>query len=120
MARIMAVDNEPDTVAMIKKMLEGEGYKVSTALSGKSCLKKLGKEKPNLVLLDIMMPDLSGWDVYQRIRKKNKKVKVAFISVIEVSPERKRRLRKEGVSGYIMKPFTREELIEEVKAILGK
>lgn len=120
MAKIMEVDNEPDTVELVKEILERAGHEVVTAYGGRECLAKLEKERVDLVLLDIMMPDLSGWDVYQRIRKMNKKQKVAFLSVVEVSKERKEALKKEGLSDYIMKPFTEEELIERVKAILGE
>jgi DNA-binding response OmpR family regulator len=114
----MTVDNEPDVVNLVKKILEREGYEVATALSGKECLDMLEKGKPDLVLLDIMMPDLSGWDVYEQIRKRDQKLKVAFLSVIEVSPERKKKLIEEGLSDYIMKPFKKAELVERVKKII--
>lgn len=119
MAKILTVDNEPDTVELVKAILEKDGHEVITALSGKEGLEKKKEEKPDLVLLDVMMPDLSGWDVYARIRKENNNVKVAFLSVIEISDDRKNKLLEEGLSDYILKPFTPEELTERVKAIVA-
>jgi len=118
MSLIMTVDNEPDTLTLVKTILEKKGHKVVTAQSGKECLKKIKEKKPDLVLLDIMMPDMSGWDVYQNIRKKDKKTKIAFLSVIEVSPERKKTLLKSGVSDYITKPFLPDDLVRKVNSIL--
>jgi len=116
----MSVDNEPITVKLVKEILEKEGYKVITALSGTECLEKLEKEKVDLILLDIMMPDMSGWDVYERIRKKDKKVKVAFLSILEVSPSRRKEMEEKGISDYITKPFSPKDLARRVKSILNK
>ena len=121
MVKIMVVDNDPSIVGMIEHILTAEGYEVSTAMSGTECLEELEKEKPDLLLLDVMMPDLSGWDVYWRIRKRDENLKVAFVSVVEVSPGRKEELiRDYGISDYIIKPFTHEGLTSAVKQILGK
>jgi two-component system, OmpR family, response regulator VicR len=118
MKNIMVVDNEPETVALVKTILENKGYMVSTAYSGKECLSSMKKSKPDLILLDIMMPDMSGWDVYQRIRKTDNKTKISFLSAIEVSPERKKTLLKSGVSDYITKPFMPMDLLKRVAAIV--
>ena len=121
MAKIMSVDNDPNITTMVKKILEAEGYEVSTAMGGGECLEMLKKGKPDLLLLDAMMPDLSGWDVYWRIRKKDEKLKVVFVSVMEVSPGRKKELiRDYGISDYVIKPFTREEIVSVVKKVLGE
>ncbi len=118
MTRILVVDDEPDTVELLRSILKSSGYEVETASNGKECLDKVNDKKIDLVLLDIMMPDMSGWDVFGKIRKKKKKVKVAFVSIIEVSPERKSALMEQGLSDYIMKPFTKDTILERVKKIL--
>ena len=119
MASIMVVDNDPCIINMIQRMLEGAGHTVATATGGFECLEKLKKTKPELLLLDVMMPDLSGWDLYWRIRKDDEKIKVAFVSVMEVSPDRKKELVNEyGISDYILKPFTQDQLTEAVDNIL--
>lgn len=119
MSRILVVDDEPDTVELMKSILTSSGYDVETAHNGKECLDKINDKKIDLVLLDIMMPDMSGWDVFGKIRKKKKNVKVAFVSIIEVSPERKKALIKQGLSDYIMKPFTKDILIKKVTEAIG-
>lgn len=118
MKKIMVVDNEPDIVDLTRTVLELGGYSVVPAYSGEECLKKLDKESVDLVLLDIMMPGMSGWDVFNRIKKKLPKVKVAFMSVLEISDKRKQVLLDEGLADYIMKPFDKETLLGRVDNIL--
>jgi len=108
MKKIMVVDNEPDIVDLTRTVLELGGYQVVTAHSGEECL----------VLLDIMMPGMSGWDVFNRINKKSTKIKVAFMSVLEISDKRKQVLIEEGLADYIMKPFDKETLLNRVDKIL--
>jgi len=67
-----------------------------------------------------MMPDLSGWDTFNRLRKKDQKTKVSFLSVIEISKERLDRLLQSGLSDYITKPFTADELLARVDKILSQ
>lgn len=64
--KIMVVDDEPDTVDLVKLVLETEGFEVITAYSGSECLMKLDEEKPDAVLLDIMMPEMDGWEVFKK------------------------------------------------------
>ena len=116
--KILHVDNEPDTVEMVKVFLADKGYEIVTASSGAEALEKVKTENPDLVLLDIMMPDISGWDVYQKIKEGYPNVKVAFLSVIEVSSDWKSKLILSGLAVYILKPFTKEDLIERIDHML--
>jgi len=118
MAAILVVDDEPDTLRLVKSILENSGFEVMTACNGRECLEKLRDGDIGLVLLDIMMPDMSGWEAFRTIKRTYRKLKVAFLSVVEVSAERKAALIKDGLCDYIMKPFTREELLERVHAII--
>ncbi len=118
MKKIMVVDNEPDIVDLTRTVLELGGYQVVTAYSGEECIRLLEKEKVDLVLLDIMMPGMSGWDVFNRINKKSTQIKVAFMSVLEISDKRKQVLLDEGLADYIMKPFDKETLLNRVDKIL--
>lgn len=119
MARILVVDNETMITDLVREILGGAGYEVLAANSGAESLEKVGRGGIDLVLLDIIMPDMSGWDVYQKIRQKDRKMKVAFLSIAEVTEERKRALMKEGLSDFINKPFTPTDLVQRVKKILG-
>ena len=118
MKKIMVVDNEPDIVDLTRTVLELGGYNVVPSYSGEECLRKLDNETVDLVLLDIMMPGMSGWDVFNRIKKRRSSVKVAFMSVLEISDKRKQVLLDEGVADYIMKPFNKETLLRKVDDIL--
>ena len=119
MKKIMVVDNEPDIVDLTRTVLELGGYTVVPAYSGEECLRKLEHEQVDLILLDIMMPGLSGWDVFNRIKKKDSSIKVAFMSVLEISEKRKKVLLEEGLAEYIMKPFDKDSLLETVDLILN-
>ncbi len=118
MKKIMVVDNEPDIVDLTRTVLEIGGYEVVPIYSGEECLRSLEKVKVDLVLLDIMMPGMSGWDVFNRIKKKHNDIKVAFMSVLEISEKRKKVLIEEGLADYIMKPFDKDSLLERVDNIL--
>ena len=118
MKKIMVVDNEPDIVDLTRTVLEIGGYNVVPAYSGEECLKKLDEEEVDLVLLDIMMPGMSGWDVFNKISKRSPKIKVAFMSVLEISDKRKQVLLDEGLADYIMKPFDKDTLLDKIDIIL--
>lgn len=118
MKKIMVVDNEPDIVDLTRTVLEIGGYNVVPAYSGEECLKKLDKEEVDLILLDIMMPGMSGWDVFNRINKRSPAIKVAFMSVLEISDKRKQVLLDEGLADYIMKPFDKDTLLDRIDNIL--
>jgi len=118
MKKIMVVDNEPDIVDLTRTVLEIGGYEVVPAYSGEECLEKLDQEPVDLILLDIMMPGMSGWDVFNRIKQQQIDTKVVFMSVLEISEKRKQVLLDEGLSDYIMKPYDKDTLLEKVDHIL--
>ncbi len=118
--RIMVVDDEPDVVDLVRLVLESDGFDVVTAYSGKEALEKIDKDLPDLVLLDIMMPGMDGWEVYSRIRAnpKTKDVPVAMLTAKSQSIDKMIGLHVVKVDDYITKPFGRSELLERVKRIL--
>ena len=112
---IMVVDDEPDVRDTVKIVLEKNGYKVITAVDGDDCLRKLKEAKPDLVLLDIMMP---GTPVREIVPKIN--AKVAYLSVVRTSEAEKEDLMKsKNIIDFIQKPFDINYLIERVKKITG-
>lgn len=118
--KIMVVDDEPDVVDLVKLVLESDGFDVVMAYSGKEALDKIGQEMPDLVLLDIMMPQMDGWEVYSRIRAnpKTKDIPVAMLTAKSQSIDKMIGLHVVKVDDYITKPFGRSELLERVKRIL--
>ena len=118
MKRILYVEDHKDTAEAVKQMLEDEDYEVSISFHGKDGLQKANEKKFDLVLLDVMLPDMSGWDIFKTLSAKKYSTKYAFLSAIPVSTERMKELKKAGISDYITKPFTRKDLIERIKKIL--
>ena len=117
--RILHVDDEPDTLKVVKTILEKEGFKVDSVTSGNGALKKVDFNSYSLIILDIMMPDMSGWDLFTRIAKIKPDYKVIFLTVLEISEPRLKQLRKHGIKDYITKPFDRDELVMRIKKILS-
>jgi len=112
---ILVVDDEPDVRESVKMILEANNYKVVTANDGDDCLKKIPKVKPDLILLDIMMPGTPVDDVVKQI----KDIKIAFMSVVRISDARKRGLcTHDNVVDFLQKPFNVSDLIDRVKLLL--
>jgi len=122
MVKIMIVDDEPNLVELVTAVLEQEGYEVIPATSGQECLEKLKKIKPDLILLDMMMPGMSGRETCEKIRAspKTKDLKVVFLTVARFSEVGKDVLGKMDVLDYITKPFDNKELVNRVKKALAK
>jgi len=118
MKTILYVEDNKDTAQAVKIILEHVHFKVDLAYDGKEGLKKIKQNKYDLILLDIMLPDMSGWDIFENVSKKVK-TNYAFLSALPVSSERVDQLKKAGVSDYIMKPFTKADLVSKIVKILG-
>jgi two-component system response regulator VicR len=116
--KIMVVDDEPDTVDLIKLVLETEGFEVVSAYSGMECLEKLEIEKPAAVLLDIMMPEMDGWEVFKKIREKYEDLPVAMLTVRNQDIDKMLGLHVLKADDYITKPFGRKDLVERVKKMV--
>lgn len=118
MKKILYVEDNPDTNQAVKLILTHAGFEVDTALNGVDGLKKANSSNFDLILLDVMLPDMSGWDIYAKLKPKFN-CKYAFLSAIPISGERMEQLTKEGVSDYITKPFIKSDLIARITKILG-
>ncbi len=118
--KVLHVDDDIDTLKSVKKLLEKEGFNVTSVLSGKKALSKLEKNKYDLILLDMIMPDMSGWDLFNRINKLSSGARVVFLTVVEASPEKKKRLKREGILDYIQKPFDNADLVRRTKKLTAK
>lgn len=117
--RILHVDDEPDTLEVVRVILEKEGFDVHSVESGKGALKEVKLDNYDLLILDVMMPDMSGWDLFTRIAEIKLKYKVIFLTVLDVSESRLKQLKEHGVRDYITKPFDRDELVKRVKKVIS-
>ena len=116
---ILHVDDEPDVLALVKVVMEREGYKVISAESGKECLDTLKKQNADLILLDIMMPKMSGWEVLKKVKKDYPAMKVVFLTVVKINEKMLADLMKDGLTDYIQKPCSNVEMVARVKKALG-
>lgn len=118
MEKILIVDDEPSIVESIKYNLQKEGFSTATAADGREALEVFEREKPNLIVLDLMLPNLSGQEVCKYVRKKSQ---VPIIMLTAKGNELDRVVGFEiGADDYIIKPFSMRELVARVQAVLRR
>ena len=119
--RILVVDDEPDIVALVAYHVARAGYRVSTAGSGEQALRALRQEQPVLVVLDLMLPDMSGYDVLEAMRGDPATARTAVL-MLTARKEEEDRVRglSLGADDYVTKPFSPRELVLRIGAILKR
>ncbi|MGB2705699.1 MAG: response regulator transcription factor [Candidatus Omnitrophota bacterium] len=119
MPKVLIIEDEVSLLSGLRDNLEGEGYKVSTASDGKKGLEKALKENVDIVLLDIMLPGMSGFDICKEI--KSKKLTLPIVMLTAKAKEADKILGLElGADDYITKPFSVNELLARIKAVLRR
>jgi two-component system phosphate regulon response regulator PhoB len=115
------VDDEPDIVALVAYHLAKAGYRVSTAAAGPDALSLARRERPSLVVLDLMLPGMSGFDVLEQLRRDDatKHIAVLMLTARKEEQDRIRGLSL-GADDYLTKPFSPQELVLRVRAILRR
>ncbi|MDZ7640206.1 MAG: sigma-54 dependent transcriptional regulator [Bryobacterales bacterium] len=116
-SRILVIDDEPDIREVLQVLLEGEGFRVETAPDGTNGLAKLAGQDFDLVLLDLMLPDISGMDVLRRIRREDTDVPVCMVTAYGSTSVAVEAL-KSGANDYFSKPFDNEKLILEIGRLI--
>ncbi|HUL31734.1 MAG TPA: diguanylate cyclase [Thermodesulfobacteriota bacterium] len=117
--RILVVDDAPDTLEIIQKLLQYEGYDVSVALTGEEGVKRVDEERPDVVLMDINLPGIDGTEALRRIRIINPLQCVIMLTAF-ATVENAIYALKEGASDFVKKPFENEHLIHIVNQCLEK
>lgn len=119
--RIVCVEDEPVMIDLLRLILDPEGYEVIGANGGQEGLKMIQQEKPDLVLLDLMMPDMDGWDVFQHLKAEDetKDIPVIVITAKAQSIDKVLGLHIAKVDDYIIKPFNRQELLASIEKVLA-
>ncbi len=119
--KILIVDDELHIVELLKYNLEANGYKVDFSLNGKEGLDKSIKNKPSLILLDIMLPEMDGFDVCKELKKNKETQGIPIIMLTAKGEEFDKILGLElGADDYITKPFSVRELLARIKAVLRR
>ena len=118
---ILVVDDEPHIVALVAYHLAKAGYRVSTAANGADALARADRERPALIVLDLMLPGMSGFDVLKKLRAREhtRDVAVLMLTARREEPDRIEGLTL-GADDYLVKPFSPQELVLRVKAILRR
>jgi len=119
MAKILIVDDEPEIVRGLEDNLHFEGYQTASATNGEEALALALRLTPDLVLLDIMMPRMSGWDVCRALRQQGIDVPVIMLTARGEEVDRVRGLEL-GADDYVTKPFSLRELLARVRAVLRR
>jgi two-component system, OmpR family, phosphate regulon response regulator PhoB len=119
--RILVVDDEPEIVALVAYHLAKAGYRVSTAASGQDAIEMARRERPSLMVLDLMLPGMSGFDVLEQVRgdESMRDIAVLMLTARREEPDRIRGLSL-GADDYLTKPFSPAELVLRVAAILRR
>jgi DNA-binding response OmpR family regulator len=120
--RILCIEDEPEMIDLIRLILTRRGYNIEGATSGKDGLKAVRELLPDLVLLDLMMPDLGGWEVYQQMKadEKTKHIPVIVVTAKAQNVDKVLGLHVAKVDDYIAKPFSPKELIDSVEKVLKR
>jgi two-component system, OmpR family, alkaline phosphatase synthesis response regulator PhoP len=118
---IMVVDDNPDIITIVKTILEGKGYYVLSASSGQELLNLLTDRKPDLIILDIMMPEMDGLEVLSRLKAVTETASIPVILLTaKVQYEDVLGGYKLGADYYITKPFTSTQLVNGINLLLGE
>jgi CheY-like chemotaxis protein len=118
---IMVVDDNPDIITIVKTILEGKGYHVLSASSGQELLNLLTDRKPDLIILDIMMPEMDGLEVLGRLKAVTETASIPVILLTaKVQYEDVLGGYKLGADYYITKPFTSTQLVNGINLLLGE
>lgn len=123
--KILVVDDDRNIVKLIKLRLEKNNYEVIAAYDGAECMEKVLSDKPDLIILDILMPKADGYDVLVGLKEfKALTGKIPLVPVIVFSalndPRVKELIEKEEIKDYIVKPFEPEALLAKVRKVLGE
>ncbi len=117
--RVLVVDDEPSIRELVQTVLKYEGFEVSTAADGRSALSELERFRPDLVVLDVMLPDLDGFGVQQRLLERGHRIPVVFLTARDAVEDRVRGLTLGG-DDYLTKPFSLDELVARIRAVLRR
>ena len=116
-ARVMVVDDDPDVVLLLNKVLSRRGYEVVSSLSGEEAIEKVLETKPDIIFMDIMMPTMNGWDAAKAIKenKKTSDIPIVFLSVRKEPEDIEKSLKYAHADAHIGKPINFNKLYEIIE-----
>jgi two-component system response regulator VicR len=119
--KVLCIEDDSEMIDLIKLILERKGFQFVGAVGGREGLEAIAREKPDLVLLDIMMPDMDGWDVYRQMKANEefKDIPVIVVTAKAQSIDKVLGLHIAKVDDYVTKPFGPKELLRSIDKVLG-
>jgi DNA-binding response OmpR family regulator len=119
---VVCIEDEPEMIDLVKLILGRKGFQVVGAMGGREGLDAIHTHKPDLVLLDLMMPDMDGWEVYQKMKaeESTKAIPVIVVTAKAQSIDKVLGLHIAKVDDYITKPFGPQELLQSVEQVLAR
>ena len=117
--RILVVDDEPNIVDVVSMALRFQGFEIESAGNGAEALSAVASFKPHLIVLDVMLPDMEGFDVAQRLGAQRARVPIIFLTARDATDDKIRGLTLGG-DDYVTKPFSLEELVARIRSILRR
>jgi CheY-like chemotaxis protein len=116
----MIVDDEPDIVYIVSKMLKKEGFDVMEAYNGEEALKKISEKKPDLILLDVMMPGINGWETSRKIKSnpEHRPIPIAMLTVKSGEEDMEKSFKYAHCDAHIPKPIIREKMLNTIRWLL--
>ena len=118
-ARLLVVDDEPNIVELLAASLRFSGFEVATAASGLEAIETARSFRPDLLVLDVMMPDLDGFGVVRRLRSEGSRIPVVFLTARDATEDKVTGLTLGG-DDYVTKPFSLEEVVARIRAVLRR
>ncbi len=120
--KVVCIEDEPEMIDLVKLILGRKGFELTGAMGGREGLDAIRRVKPDLVLLDLMMPDMDGWEVYQQMKADDdlKHIPVIVVTAKAQSIDKVLGLHIAKVDDYITKPFGPQELLQSVEKVLGR
>ena len=118
---VVCIEDEPEMIDLIKLILGRKGFDLIGAIGGREGIETVRRLKPDLVLLDLMMPDMDGWEVYQQMKADDelKNIRVIVVTAKAQSIDKVLGLHIAKVDDYVTKPFGPQELLQSVNRVLG-
>jgi DNA-binding response OmpR family regulator len=117
---ILVVDDDVVIVRLIESLLQSQGYQVSSATNGIEALEKIKKEPPDLLILDVILPEINGYDICYRLRFNREFENIPILLVTERNQELGDWISRKAHIGYIHKPISKKKLVDQVKNIVAK
>ena len=120
--RVVCIEDEPEMIDLMRLILSRKGYQVIGAMGGREGLEAVQRETPDVVLLDLMMPDMDGWEVYQKMKanEATKHIPVIVVTAKAQSIDKVLGLHIAKVDDYITKPFGPQDLIDSIEKVLAR